>query len=563
MSKSNSAQFCDHPGTHDLVQTGEWRFVISITIAILVVTSAPYLFAVLSTPPERHFMGFILNISDHAQYLSWYKAFQTNLLISNRLTPEPNPPIFFNLLWWSLGRLGSYSRLSYAVVYQIFRWLAGAFFLAMVYAFAALAFASVRQRRTAFLVIALGSGLGWFLVLLKYTLTRGTLLFPLDIYVAEGNSFLCVMAYPHFAEAAGLILAVIWLLLKGYQQGKLQYAVYAGLVALLLGWQHTYDLIIVWGVPIAYAGVLWLLTRKWPAYWFKAMLIVGLFSWPPALYSMLLTRLDPTWKEVLAQFANAGVYSPLPHHMLILMGVPLVAAIATLLKLLYDRWAKRPVVSLSSPELELFIGVWFVVGWLLTYVPTDFQIHMINSWQVPVGLWATRGLFDYVIPALKRQRQADKLARQMILALLALSVPTNIYLWAWRLVDLNRHDYPFYLYRDEVAAIRWLEEHAPPDSIVLSAENTGQYIPGLSGQRAFLAHWAQTVDYYDKKRMVQEFFANSTSDAQRQQILEQYAVDYILYGPTEQALGNDTLDSSTLTTLAFSAPQVKLYAVKK
>ena len=546
--------------TSEKTSSGEWKFVGVVTVAVLVITSLPYAFAVLSAPPERYFTGFILNVSDHTQYLSWYKAFQTQYLIANRLTSEPNPPLFFNLLWWLLGRFGRYSGLNYIAVYQIFRWLAGAFFMVMVYGLASEIFPTVSKRRTAFLVILLGSGLGWILVVMKYTVTGGKLLFPLVVYVAEGNSFLSVLGYPHFAEAAGLILAVFWLLLVGERTGKLRYAVYAGLVAVWLGWQHTYDLLIVWGIPAAYAAVLWLLDRRWPSYWFKALVIVGLLSWPPALYAVLLTRLNPMWEEVLAQFANAGVYTPSLPLLLVFMGVPLMVALVTFALRLRDTMTRRKTGQ-SVTKKELFIGVWFIAGLALTYVPTDFQIHMINSWQVPVGLLATTGLFDYMLPALSRRRQPSQLSSKLALVFIMLVVPTNIYLLLWRFVDLNRHNYPFYLYRDEVSAMEWLESHAPPESIVFSALDDGQFIPGLSGQRAFLAHWAQTVNFFAKRDLVEGFFGEDTDDGRRRQILRQYEVGYVLYGPAEQALGEYVPDGSSFLQLAFSTPRIKVYRV--
>jgi hypothetical protein len=239
-------------------------------------------------------------------------------------------------------------------VFQIFRWASGAFFLAMTYLFLSKIFPSTARRRFAFLTIALGAGLGWILVVMKYTVTGGELVYPLDLYVAEGNSFLCILGYPHFAEAAGLILAIFWLLLSGEETQKYRYALFAGLVALFLGLQHAYDLLIVWGVPVIYGGARLLLDRKLPVYWIKAMLIVGLLSWPPALYSVLLTSLDPLWEEVLKQFANAGVFTPAPAHMLILMGIPLILAILTLARRFYSV-AKRGTLirfiksCLSSP----------------------------------------------------------------------------------------------------------------------------------------------------------------------------------------------------------------------
>lgn len=538
----------------------EWRFVGVVTVVILVLTSLPYAFASLTTPPDKTFMGFILNVSDHSQYLAWYRGFQRDFLISNKLTPESNPRIFFNLLWWMLGRFGYYTGLDYAVVYQIFRWLAGTFFLAMVYAFSSLVFDDVRRRRTAFLVIALGSGLGWLLVVLKYTFMRGELIFPLDVYVAEGNAFLCLMAYPHFVEAAGLILAVFWLLLRGERRGQLRYAVSAGLVAHFLGWQHGYDLLIVWGIPAIYIGFRTLLERRLPLYWVKALLITGALSWPPALYAVLLTRLNPIWEEVLAQFANAGVYSPTPPHMLILMGLPLILAIGTLAWYLLDRLTHDSRPPLTDPGW--FVAIWFVVGWALAYVPTDFQIHMINSWQVPVGLLATMGLHRYAIPTLKRRWPSADVARWVTTVLLVLVVPTNLYLWAWRFYDLSRYDYPYYLHRDEIAALQWLDDQTSSEAVVLSAYETGRYVPSVAGKRAFLGHWAQTVDFYSKRELVDEFFDVDTSDLRRQQILQQYSVDYVLYGPAEQILGDYVPDDSALLSPVFSASGARVYAVK-
>lgn len=538
----------------------EWWFVAIVTLGILVLTSLPYLFALLSAPADKQFMGFVINVDDHTQYLSWYKAFQTEHIISNRLTSEPNPPLFFNLLWWSLGRFGYYTGLSYMVVYQIFRWLASAFFLAMVYLTATFFFTSVTQRRVAFLTVALGAGLGWVLVLIKYAAGLEDVPLPLNLYIAEGNSFLCILGYPHFAEAAGLILAVFYLLLVGEQRRQLRYGVYAGLVALLLGWQHTYDLIIVWGVPIAYAGVRLLIERKWPAYWFWAMLIVGLISFPPALYSVWLTSANPLWEEVLAQFSNAGVFTPTPPHMLILMGIPLIMAIVTFGLMLSNMLRQRQASPFLGPR-ETFVLVWFVVGWALTYIPTDYQVHMINSWQVPVGFLATGGLFYYGIPALQRRWGTPRrLPHLAILLFLALIIPTNLYLLSWRFVDLRRHDYPYFFYRDEVAAMRWLEE-APPDSVVFSAYEAGRYLPGISGQRVFLGHWAQTVKFFDKRAVVAEFFAAETSEERRRQILREYDIDFIFYGQVERALGDYAPDDSTYLTPSFSLPHAQVYAV--
>lgn len=543
------------------ISRAEWSFVGVILAVILVITTLPYLFAVFSAPAEKQFMGFLINVDDHTQYLSWYKAFQTEHVIPNRLTPEENPPLFFNLLWWSLARFGAITGLGYMAVYQIFRVLSTIFFLVMIYVMTARFFPDVLRRQTAFLVIALGAGLGWVLVVIKYLWGLADVPLPNNLYISEGNTLLCILGYPHFAEAAGFILAVFWLLLRGEERQSLRYALYAGVVALLLGWQHAYDLIIVWGVPVVYGGIRLLVDRQWPRYWFWAMLIVGVISCSPALYSVWLTSANPLWKEVLDQFDNAGIFSPRPLHMLILMGIPLIAALVTLALRLREvvqvRRAVQPVA-----QREIFLVVWFIVGWALTYIPTDYQVHMISSWQVPIGLLAVLGLFHYGLPALSRWREPASLAKPLAWLFVVLVIPTNLYLIAWRFVDLNRHDYPFFLYRDEVAAIDWLEAHASTDAIVLSGYEAGRYIPGLSGQRVFLGHWAQTVDFFAKREMVAEFFDATTSDARRQEILQAYGVEYVFYGQAERALGAYQPDDTDLLELVFSLPQAEVYVVR-
>ena len=171
-------------------------------------------------------------------------------------------------------------------------------------------------------------------------------------------------------------------------------------------------------------------------------------------------------------------------------------------------------------------------------------------------------LHRYAIPTLNRRWPSADVTRWVTTALLVLVVPTNLYLWAWRFYDLSRYDYPYYLHRDEIAALQWLDDQTSSEAVVLSAYETGRYVPSVADKRAFLGHWAQTVDFYGKRELVDEFFDADTSDLRRQQILQQYSVDYVLYGPAEQVLGNYVPDDSALLSPVFSASGARVYAVK-
>lgn len=531
------------------------RFILAVIALVLVLTSLPYAYAYLSTPAEKHFVGIMLDVPDHAQYFSWFRDLGSANLVSNKLTPEPNGAIFFNLLWWGLARLGKLLGLDYAAMFQVMRILSITLFLLLVYRLCAWFFEERLQRRTAFLLIAFTSGFGWVLVVLKYALHLSDPPSPLLVYIAEGNTFLGMLGYPHFIAAA-LYIFTFDLLLLGERRGQLRYAVAAGLFAQFMGWQHAYDLVLVWGILGAYGLLKIARDRKIPPYLLKAGIIIGALSLWPALYSVWLTSADPLWKAVLKQFANAGVYTPNLLQLPVLFGVPLILAILSVI-------GDNPFRLKNYDDRLLFITAWFLSSFVLIYIPTDFQIHMLNGWQVPMGLLAVRGLFRYVAPRWPRLAVRPVLWATLLLLVV---VPTNLYLFTWRFVELRRHDYPYYLYQDEMSAYGWLEANARPAEgqpypVIFSAEMTGQYVPLFSGAQAYLAHWAQTLDYYGKAANVQEFFASATSEARRLEILRQHGVDYVLYGPAERAVGPYDPAMAPFLKPVFQTQRVSVYAV--
>lgn len=536
----------------------EWRFVAITIVLMWVITSLPYLYAYYSTPADKQFMGIVINVPDHVQYFSWMRELTSAPLSANKLTPEPNSPLFFNLLWWGMGRLGWWLGLGYPGMYQILRLVGSGLFLLLAYRVCAWFLTDRLMRQTAFLIITLTSGFGWFLVMLKYLGGLPDPPFPLLVFISEANTFFGIMGFPHFIAAA-LYIFVFDLLLRGQAQGQLRYAVAAGLVALFFGWQHAYDLVLVYGIVGGYALFSLLRDRRWPLYLIKSGLIIGLISCWPAIYSVLLTKLDPLWEKVLAQFANAGVFTPNPLQLFILLGPAFGLAVFTVIK-------QNPFRLHGLDDKQLFLKSWFLFNFLLIYIPTDYQVHMLNGWQVPIAILATQGLFYYVAPwierVLKSKFEPKSIRRALVIALILIILPTNIYLLLWRFVELRRHDYPYYLHRDEIAAMQWLETNAQPDDVAFSSLTTGQYIPALTGLHAFMAHWAQTLDYYGKTAMLTEFFAESTDDARRQQILHEYSVDYVLYGPAEQALGGYDPGQSALFTEVFSSPSTHIYVLQ-
>ena len=148
----------------------------------------------------------------------------------------------------------------------------------------------------------------------------------------------------------------------------------------------------------------------------------------------------------------------------------------------------------------------------IIYLPVDFQVHLLNGWQVPIALLAVTGVFRDVLPWVSRRLNvsaepaAARLRYAVSATLLALILPTNAYLLAWRFYDLARHDYPFYISMDDSRAFGWLDSNARSEDVVLSSLTIGQFLPAWTGTNAFLAHWAETLDFFVKEKAVKQFY---------------------------------------------------------
>ncbi len=533
----------------------EWRFVAWFTLGMLIVTTLPYIFGYLSCPADRVFMGIAYGVSDTAQYFAWMRGFRDSFIIDNHLTPEPNAQVFINPQWWLLAQLERILGLTHPQALQVLRLLAMAAFAIVVYWFVAAYFAQVHERRTAFALIQVGAGLGWTLVVLKYLIPGRELYFPLDVYAIEPNSFLCQMALPHFTVAASLIILILGLSAKALARGNWRLTLITGSITLLLGLLHAYDLLLIYVIVGLFTLFNWVRSGQWWPTFGQLVTLVAI-SWWPALYAVYITsERFPVWKAVLAQFDLAGAWTPDPFHLLVLLGIPFIVA-----WLGFD--GLSPTRERSS--MQGLVRIWFLANLFLVYLPVNFQIHYLNGWQVPIAILAMDTLYRRIIPFLReRSARWGEIGRRWLpIMLLLIAALTNVYLLAWRFVDLARARHPYYLHRDEYAALEWLAEHATVEDVVLCTRAVGQYVPGWTGARPFLGHWAMTKDLHQKQAMVAAFFDATTPDDERRAILERFSVDYVLWGTAERKLGDFAPGNAPYLQERFAAPHASVYCVR-
>ncbi len=140
------------------------------------------------------------------------------------------------------------------------------------------------------------------------------------VFTVEPNTFFGMLATPHLVGAALYMLAFD-LVLRGELNRPWRMAILAGLWTQFMGWQHGYDLFLVWGILFAYGvfktlrdRALGLRAIPWRFFW-MGVIVVGL-SAPAGLYSFLLTQLDPIWRGGPGASSTTPASSPPPPWLL-------------------------------------------------------------------------------------------------------------------------------------------------------------------------------------------------------------------------------------------------------
>jgi uncharacterized membrane protein len=194
------------------------------------------------------------------------------------------------------------------------------------------------------------------------------------------------------------------------------------------------------------------------------------------------------------------------------------------------------------------------MAFLAVYVPLSGQRRLIFGAVIPLSALAAIGLCTVVIPKVQNSRMAawlskhgysrERLGRVLVALTIAMASISNLFLLASATLSatLGHPDLAQPAAVEE--AITWLGEHSAPEAVILSSYRVGNIIPARIGRRVVWGHWDETAFYEEKKADVIAFFNAGTSDAERRAILRRYGVDYVFYGPAEQAMSRFDLSTA-------------------
>lgn len=515
--------------TRAVVSRREWVLVLLFALALVVVTSLPYLVAWQTQNADWQFGGFLFGAEDGYSYLAKMRLGVRGLWDFYLFyTPEPHAPA--PLVYLGYIAPGHLVGLFYdandpalpaalAVANQIMRIVADMALIVVLYRFIATFVRPVGVRMTALLLATLGGGLGWLLPLV------GAGNAP-EFYLPESFGFLLLFGIPHLALARAALFGGLLLFLHAFDGDHptrnlmlaaacwwlvgLVVPFYVGIVYMVLG---------IWGL------MLWAAQRRFPLRLARLAIGAGLLTVPLLLYYLWLFSTNPAMGTWTAQ--NQLPAAPPLDYLLAYAVIALPALYG-----LRVAWRR----ARHDPRFALLVG-WGPAGVLLVYTPIAVQRRLSEGVLVPLALLAALGLWAWVraraLRPRRRRRSALRSFGAVALPLVVLASMSTVLLLLGSFGAAAVPRLPLFRPAAEVAAFDWLNRHAPTDAIVLAPVVHANALPVFANVRTYMGHGPETIDWPRKSEDVRRFFAGDMDTAERAALLSDYDIAYVLASPAE------------------------------
>jgi hypothetical protein len=520
-----------------VIHRQEWLWTITWSIVILTITSLPYLYGAAISTPTNQFGGFVIGVEDGNSYLAkTQEGWAGNWLFYLAYTPEPHGGAFFFIYYLLLGKLSRLLGLEPLLVLHLSRVFTIPFGLISFYYFVAFFTPSVSVRRIAFLLFGVTAGLGWLWISLGLPIELGAM--PVDLWVPDASFFLSALTFPHLPLAQGLLFWVVFASLKFLDDGYLRWWALAAGAGLLVSFIHPYKLVILNTIFLAY--LLWQAYKQKGSFWQGAwrLVLITAPSLPYLIYVLVVFETNfafKAWRE------QSLTWSPHPIHYIFGFGLilPLVAL---------GLWhAPRVPMKHSS-----FLTVWILVVPVLLYSPIPLQRRFLDGYQSALAVLGAIGLV-WLVDRLRTGKQ-----RLFIMTVvLILMILTNLFLLIGAVTIISGKRPPIFHPDYQQTAFHWLADHAQ-GQVVLTAYGTGNALPAYAPVRVFVGHGPETANSEAKQAKLPQFFA-ATNDDFRRQLLRNYGITYLFYGPTEQALGDFSPSSAPYLRQVYDNGEVQIY----
>jgi hypothetical protein len=480
---------------------------IAAVIALLW-ANLPYLIGYANSTPTNRFGGFFLYEQDGYSYLAKMRqgaqgAWDFHLPYTSE--DEYQTGGFVYPFYLVIGKLG----LDPAFLYHAARLIGSLGLLLALYRLLTRFISDQRWQMWAWWLLLFSGGWGLLYSFIDAHYVAYELIAP------DASIFSMLYGPPHIMIGAALLLIWINYTLDSFQTDRAQLPrrllIANGLGALTALSREAYGPAFA-GIFAAYLIALAIQRKSVP---WREGLIAALSSITAGAYGVYLIIAFRASPGLAAWSAQNEFTSP--------MLIDLVLGFAPLLLLAaLGIWLLRSHAPHTTQQPALvtrhssLLFAWLVAGPIMAYLPIAISRRLIIGWQIPLSIFAAYGLLR-----LWRKRRAFAIAASMIV------LPTTLLIILGGATRVTAQQPPLYQSADELAALNWLGVNTTDRDVVLSEWDFGNLVPIYANARVFIGHPIETIDYQNKRALVDEFFT-ALDSAQRRDLLQRWHITLIV-----------------------------------
>lgn len=485
------------------------------------------------------FRGLYFDSQDYAVHIAMMQAgMHGEWAYQLKFTTETHEPAYIRMFYVVLGHISRWIGLPAELTFQLARWALGFLALFALYRLMRRVFADPFWARTAFLLAALGSGVGWLQLILHPAPGAIT---PIDFWLIDAYVFFSLSLFPHFAFVTAALCNVLSLWLDFLEDGGWTRIAWIGLACVLVQFVNPIALVVVDAGLFGATLFAWWKLAEIHRQDLAALLAVAVTQVPLLAYNFIILNNDPLWSRFTAQNQTL---SPPPGYYL--WGFALFWPAAILGTGAALRTKSHPLAAAAF---------WILSAFLLAYSPFPIQRRFLQNITVPLAILAAAGLIRLFELAAARNPGMLRWRFSAVSLFVFLASISSIQMAPGQAYYLQTHPQDLYYPAALDDARAWFRENARYNDFVLASEETSQVIAQKAGMRVYLGHEMETLGHQTKEENVQAFFQGQLPE------LATGPVKWVLYGPLERQSNPDFRPGDQLE-LVYDVPELQIYRVK-
>jgi hypothetical protein len=208
------------------------------------------------------------------------------------------------------------------------------------------------------------------------------------------------------------------------------------------------------------------------------------------------------------------------------------------------------IILKTRNEFGYLFLTWVTISPVLLSIPFSLQRRLVE------GLW----ICLIVLSMIALEKSINPKIRRTGWIFIA-TFPTTIFLLIGGVLTALKTDKPVFRPLEEVRAFEYIADIINESGVVLSSFETGNALPAWAPVFVVIGHGPESADIRYNTPRIEAFYQIGTEDSNRNQLLEEFRVDYVFWGPAERRYGNWNPGNSDFLDLIYQHGDYQIYKV--